>query len=195
MNQNTPDTLNLPIAKNFKSSSGTSSVADCGPQQCGDFDIRIDRDGIWYYQNSPINRLGLVKLFSSVLSKDAIGNYWMTTPVERGTIEVEDVPFLAVELNIKNPGPRQVLTIRTNLHEIVTLDKDHALTIITNPDTEEPLPYITVRDNLRARLTRSVYYEVVDLGVEEPIEGEKLFGVWSADKFFPMGKLTEDDGE
>jgi len=119
----------------------------------------------------------------------------MTTPVERGTIEVEDVPFLAVELNIENPGPRQVLTICTNLHEIVTLDKDHALTIITNPDTEEPSPYITVRDNLRARLTRSVYYEVVDLGVEETIEGEKLFGVWSADKFFPMGKLTEDDGE
>ena len=179
MNQDTPDTNNLPVSTD-------------GPQQCGDFNIRIDRNGIWYYQGSPINRLGLVKLFSSVLSQDAIGNYWMTTPVERGTIEVEDVPFLAVELSIENPGPDQTLNMRTNLHEIVTLDIDHPLSITINPETDEPSPYIMVRDNLKARLTRSVYYEIVELGVEETIEGENLFGVWSTGDFFPLGSLDED---
>ena len=195
MNQKKTDTLNLPMAKNFEASSSQFPVTESAPQQCGDFNIRIDRNGIWYYQNSPINRLGLVKLFSSVLSQDATGNYWMTTPVERGTIEVADVPFLAVDLIIKNPGPSQILSIRTNLHEFVTLDEDHPLIIITNPDTGEPAPYINVRDNLKARLTRSVYYEVVNLGLEEKTKGEKLFGVWSKGIFFPMGKLTEDDGE
>jgi hypothetical protein len=195
MSQNTPDILNLPIVKSFKSTSDGSPITDCSPQQCGNFNIRIDRDGIWYYQNSPISRLGLVKLFSSVLSQDETGNYWMTTPVERGTIEVEDVPFLAVDLDMENSGPSQVLSIRTNLDEVVTLDEDHPLTIITNPNTAEPIPYITIRDNLKARLTRPVYYDVVDLGLEEKINGEKLFGVWSAGVFFPMGKLTEDDGE
>lgn len=179
MNQDTPDTLNMPLPK------GT-------PQQCGDFNIRVDRNGTWYYQNSPINRLGLVKLFSSVLSQDATGNYWMTTPVERGTIEVEDVPFLAVELSVENSGPEQTLSMRTNLHEIVTLDTDHPLTVTTNPETDEPSPYITVRDNLKARLTRAVYYEIVELGVEETIDEENLFGVWSRGKFFSLGSLDED---
>lgn len=195
MNQNTPDILMLPVTKNFKPGSGPSTVSGDGPQQCGDFNMRIDREGVWYYKDSPINRLGLIKLFSSVLSQDATGKYWMTTPAERGTIEVEDVPFLAVELRVENPGPDQVLNLRTNIHEIVTLDADHPLTIITNPDTGEPTPYVTVRDNLKARLTRSVYYEVVDLGVEALNEEENLFGVWSTGKFFPMGKLNKNDGE
>ena len=117
----------------------------------------------------------------------------MTTPVERGTIEVEDVPFLAVELSIENPGPDQTLNMRTNLHEIVTLDIDHPLSITTNPETNEPIPYLTVRDNLKARLTRPVYYEIVDLGVEETIDGESLFGVWSTGEFFPLGTLDEEE--
>ena len=117
----------------------------------------------------------------------------MTTPVERGTIEVEDVPFLAVELSVEKPGPEQTLSMRTNLHEIVTLDIDHPLSITTNPETNEPIPYLTVRDNLKARLTRPVYYEIVDLGVEETIDGESLFGVWSTGEFFPLGTLDEEE--
>ncbi len=156
---------------------------------CGDLDMRIDRDGIWYYNGSPIGRKELVCLFASVLRRDDAGDYWLITPAEAGRIRVEDVPFIAVELFASGAGRDQVLSLRTNVDEIVTLDQDHPLRVDHHPETGEPSPYVTVRERLEARIARSVYYELVDLGVEEAVDRQYLFGVWSSGIFFPMGRL------
>ena len=151
--------------------------------------IRIDRHGVWYYKGSPIHRKSLVYLFASVLTRDASGEYWLVTPRERGRIDVEDAPFIAVELFAARSGHKQILSVRTNVDEIVTIDEDHPITVVTDPKSGEPSPYVTVRQGIDARLSRSVYYELVDLGVEGSCEGVHMFGVWSSDCFFPLGSM------
>jgi uncharacterized protein len=153
----------------------------------GEFNIRIDRNGVWYYEGSPINRKSLVCLFASVLTRDANGDYWLVTPVEKGRVEVEDAPFIAVELYVAGAGSAQILSIRTNVDEIVTIDEDHPITVVTDPGTGEPSPYVTLRQGIVARLSRSVFYELVDLGVEEHIEGAYMVGVWSSGRLFLLG--------
>jgi hypothetical protein len=158
------------------------------PPICGDFNIRIDRNGTWYYQGSPIGRLSLAKLFSTVLRRDEAGDYWLTTPVENGRIEVEDVPFIAVEALMEGEGRRRIVKFRTNLDDIVTLDAAHPLRIVEDAAKGEPRPYINVRANLDARIARAVYYHLVEVG--EPAPGdEKTFGIWSSGQFFPLGRL------
>jgi hypothetical protein len=153
----------------------------------GILNIRIDRDGVWYYEGSPINRKSLVCLFASVLTRDASGAYWLITPAEMGRIDVEDAPFIAVELFTAGAGRDQILSVRTNVDEIVTIDNDHPVTVATNPNSGEPSPYVTLRPGIEARLSRSVYYQLVDLGVEADREGAHMFGVWSSGCFFPLG--------
>jgi hypothetical protein len=152
-----------------------------------DFDLRIGRDGTWYYHDSPIRRLPLAKLFASVLRREADGSYWLVTPAERGRILVEDAPFLAVELTVAGAGQDQTLTFRTNLDEMVAADADHPLRVATDPATGEPSPYVMIRDGLEARLARPVFYQLADLGRDETIDGISAFGVWSGGKFFPLG--------
>lgn len=159
------------------------------PRDCGDFDIRIARDGSWFYRGSSIHRMALVRLFSRVLERDASGQYWLATPAERGRITVEDAPFVAVALAVENPGPRQRLTFRTNVDDIVALDLAHPLRVAEDVVTRTPLPYILVRDGLEARIARPVFYELVDLGREEQLGVETSFGVWSSARFFPLGTL------
>ncbi len=163
------------------------------PNLCGDFSMRIDRNGTWYYRGSPIGRHALVRLFSTVLRRDANGLYWLTTPVENGQIDVEDAPFIGVELIVEGAGRNQIIHIRTNVDDIVRIDKEHPLRVATAPDTGEPRPYVFVRKGLEARLARSVFYHLVDLG-EAEVAGlgdgsEGAFGVWSAGQFFPLGKM------
>ncbi len=153
----------------------------------GTLNIRIDRDGVWYYEGSPINRKSLVRLFASVLTRDANDDYWLATPAEIGRIDVEDAPFIAVELYVAGTGCAQVLSIRTNVDEIVTIDKNHPITIVTDPNTGEPSPYVALRQGIEARLSRSVFYELVELGVEESTEGAHMIGIWSSGCWFPLG--------
>ena len=153
---------------------------------CGVFDIRIDQDGLWFYHGTPIGRKELVKLFASVLTRDDQGRYLLETPVERGVIQVEDAPFVAVELTREGEGPRQKLIFRTNIDEIVTADHEHPLRVATDEKTEEPNPYLLVRPGLEARLTRPVFYELVELGEER---GDTL-GVWSSGEFFTLGSIA-----
>ena len=160
-------------------------------ESCGDFGIRIARDGTWFYQNSPIRRLPLVKLFASVLRREADGGYWLVTPVERGRIEVEDAPFVAVEVEWTGQGREQSLTFRTNLDDKVVAGESHPLGVATDPETGEPRPYILVRGGLEALLLRSVFYHLVERGEETVVNGRPEFGVWSGGKFFPLGNLTE----
>ncbi|MGX9964341.1 DUF1285 domain-containing protein [Roseomonas sp. F4] len=164
--------------------------------ECGDFSMRIARDGSWHYKGSPIGRKELVCLFASVLKREADGSFWLETPVERGRIEVEDAPFVAVEMwwrSCADPctpagatEPRQCLTFRTNLDEMVTADADHPIRVAIDPRTREPRPYITVRPGLEARINRAVFYELVALAEPERIEGRDVLGVWSEGVFFPI---------
>lgn len=159
-------------------------------ERSGDFNLRIGHDGTWYYHDSPIRRVALAKLFSTVLRREADGSYWLVTPVERGRILVEDVPFIAVELDVQGSGRDQILSFRTNLDDRVEAGESHPLRVVTDPRTAEPSPYVMIRDGLEARLARPVFYQLVDLGVEAAVDGIVSFGVWSNGKFFPLGDTT-----
>ena len=195
-----PSTPKATEASVMPKSSDDIELAE-GQTLCGNLDIRIDSEGLWFYHGSPIGRKELVKLFASVLSLDKNGSYWLTTPAEKGEIIVEDVPFQAVEMNVQGMDENQTLTFRTNIDEIIIAGHTHSIRIETNPITEEPSPYIMVRDGLEARLTRAVFYQMVDLGVEMTVEiaqgkaifKEQVFGVWSSGQFFQIGKLTQQN--
>lgn len=169
--------------------TGEASVARPArrPIDCGPLGMRIARDGTWYYHGTPIGRKEMVRLFASVLTRRPDGSYWLVTPVEEGSIEVEDVPFLAVELSVEGEGRAARLTFRTNLDDRVTLDSDHPLRVAA--DEHGTPPYLTVRDGLEARLTRAVYYELAEMGGEEELGRERLYGIWSSGTFFPLGRL------
>ncbi len=173
--------------------SGTR--ADQHPNQdedCGDFGIRIDRNGTWYYRGSPIGRKPMVKLFSTVLNRRDDGSYWLTTPVENGRIEVEDVPYIAVEVMHAGEGAAQEIDFRTNLDHHVPLGADHALRVDVDETTGEPSPYVHVEKGLEARLARSVFYHLIDLAEEDEQNGRAVLGVRSRGVFFPIGDLPGD---
>ena len=156
-----------------------------------DLDMRIARDGTWFYRGSPIHRMPLVKLFASVLRRESDGAYWLVTPAERGRVTVEDAPFIAVAVDREGEGRDQRLIFRTNLDEIVAAGPDHMLRIEMAGDGT-PAPYILVRPGLEARIARAAFYELVELGGGELIAGESQFGVWSCGMFFPLGDLDEE---
>ena len=166
-------------------------------ESCGDFDIRIARDGTWYYKGTPINRLPLVKLFASVLRREPYGSHWLVTPVERGTILVEDAPFVAVDVD-RHPASAAdedaELIFRTNLDETVVAGPDHPIRVDIDADTGEPAPYIEVRDGLEALINRATFYRLVEFAVEraDPAGGHGVLGVWSKGRFFPLGPADGD---
>jgi hypothetical protein len=166
------------------------SGAPGAPRDCGHFDIRIAQDGSWFYRGSPINRAALVRLFSSVLERSDAGDYWLLTPAERGRIDVDDAPFLAVALEVQNPGPAQTLRFRTNVEDWVTLDAGHPLRLRRDTVTGADIPYILVRQRLEARLARPVYYELIELGREERVGDTAQFGIWSMGTFFPLASTA-----
>jgi hypothetical protein len=153
---------------------------------CGDFDIRIDADGTWYYRGSPIGRKRLVRLFASVLHCDEAGQHWLITPAERGRVTVDEVPFTAVEVVAEGSGRRQRLRFRTNVDDWVEAGPEHPVRLSLAPDSGESRPYILVRERLWARILRSVYYHLVDLASERRVDGERQLGLWSNQTFFPL---------
>jgi len=171
------------------------------PTEHGDLPFLIKRDGTWLYRGSPIQRKELVCLFSSVLLRDAAGAYWLETPAERGRIQVEDTPWVAVELDWTRCGAerQQCLTFRTNVDQVVTAGPEHPIRVAHNALTCEPTPYLLVRPGnggppLEARISRAVYYELVALAVPGCCAGRKQLGVWSCGVFFPLGDLPACDG-
>ena len=157
------------------------------PIDCGHFDIRIGRDGTWYYRGSAIQRKPLVKLFSSVLKRDSDGQFWLETPVEKGRIDVDDAPFLAVALEVTGEGASQTLTFYTNIDQIVTVDSEHPIRVEIDPITEEPSPYVVVSETIDALIARSIFYQLVDLAVS--YKDDKILGVWSSGLFFELGSF------
>lgn len=152
------------------------------PDFCGDIDMRIARDGTWYYLGSPIGRKPMVRLFSTILRHDADGKFYLVTPVEKVGIRVDDAPFVAIEMTVEGAGPEQVLRFRTNVDDWVTAGPEHPIRVAIDPKTEEPSPYIHVRARLEALIARAVFYDLVDLAAER----DGRLGVWSAGVFFPI---------
>jgi hypothetical protein len=148
------------------------------------YDIKILKDGTWLYGGTPITRLNMVKLFASVLKKDDNADYWLETPYEKGRITVEDVPFTAVEVQIKED--EQTLLFRTNLDEWIAAGPEHKLRVGMEQNTKTPLPYIHVRNGLEARIARPVYYELAKIAVENE---KGIYGVWSQKEFYPIDSL------
>jgi len=155
------------------------------PPFCGDLDMRIASDGTWFYLKTPIGRAALVKLFASVLRREG-DKYFLVTPVEKCGITVEDAPFLAVELRAEQADHGRVLHFRTNVDDWVACDRDHALRFEREAETGGLKPYLHVRRNLWAKVTRALFYDLVELGEERDLGGERMFGVASAGEFFAM---------
>jgi len=175
-----------------ESASGTPGTkADRPPPFCGDIDIRIAADGTWFHEGGPIGRLPLVKLFASVLQRDAEGDYWLVTPVERARIRVEDVPFIAVEMFVEGDGQAQTIRFRTNLDDEVIVGPDHAIVFRQSPDQPQKAPYVLVRNGMEARLSRAVYYDLAEYLVERTIDGTVMLGIWSSGRYFPFATREE----
>tara|TARA_R100000005_G_C4998363_1_gene205058 strand:- start:227 stop:811 length:585 start_codon:yes stop_codon:yes gene_type:complete len=161
------------------------------PEFCGDLDMRIARDGTWFYLGSPIGRKPLVRLFSGVIRYDDDKEYYLVTPVEKIRITVDDAPFVAVEMFVDGKGRDRTISFRTNVDDFVIMDAEHPFRLEIDPETKEPSPYVLVRANLEALINRPVFYELVNLAEEENIDGQARFGFWSSGEFFELG-LVDD---
>ena len=156
-------------------------VEQWNPDHCGDSEMRIARDGTWFHQGSPIGREAMVRLFSTILRREADGSYVLVTPVEKLSIEVEDAPFLAVELKSEGDGRDRALAFRLNTGELIPAGPDNPIRV--RETTDGPHPYLQVRGGLEALATRAVYYELMNLALDE---GAEPVGLWSNGAFFAL---------
>ena len=160
------------------------------PPFCGDLDMRIARDGTWFYLGTPIGRKEMVRLFSTIIRRDG-DDYFLVTPVEKVGIIVDDAPFVAVDFTTKGTGQDQILTFETNVGDFAVAGPDHPIRVVRDPETGEPSPYVLVRANLEALIDRKSFYRLVDIGTHEDCDGEPWFGIWSSGKFFPVIRSAE----
>ena len=178
----------LKLAQQAENAGGLPPVEKWNPPHCGDIGMKIARDGVWYYQGSPIGRKKLTRLFSTILRRDADDKHYLVTPVEKIIVEVEDAPFLAVELEAEGAGEKQKLYFRTNVDDVVMAGTAHPLRFEIDPHSQEPSPYIHIRGRLEALINRAVFYHLVELGSQAEIDGAPQFGIWSDGTFFPIAK-------
>jgi hypothetical protein len=169
---------------------GPPPVERWNPPFCGDLDMRIASDGTWFYLKTPIGRPALVKLFASVLKREG-DKYFLVTPVEKCGIKVEDAPFMAVELDIKESSAGRALNFRTNVDDWVECGPEHALRFEPEAETGGLKPYLHVRRDLWAKVTRTLFFDLVELGEEREVGGEAMFGVSSMGVFFPMAPADQ----
>ena len=160
------------------------------PPFCGDIDMTISKSGKWYYMGSEIKRPAMVKLFSGILRLESDNSYYLVTPVEKVRIQVEDAPFVAVAITKEQSEGMNTVTFRTNLNDEIVLSKENPLSIEIKKNNE-PSPYITVRNNLRALISRSVFYELVDLAETIPIDGVPYLAIKSQGEIFKIHKAED----
>ena len=184
----TPDAEGLLASVNAAKTRGLPPVHLWNPPFCGDLDMRIARDGTWFYQGTPIGRPGLVKLFSSILKLEN-DKFFLVTPVEKVGIIVDDAPFVAIDFDAKGQGETQNLIFQTHVEDRVTASPDHPIRVERDPETGEPSPYVHVRAGLEALIDRKSFYRLVELGVHH----EGWFGVWSGGVFFEIIPSDELD--
>ncbi len=174
----------LSILSGGQSPSEAGAANDAGIR---DFGIRIARDGTWFHNGLPFTRLPLVKLFSTVLRRAPNGDYLLQTPVEKGRIEVEDAPFVAVEMIVEGEGRERRLHFRTNIDEWVEAGPDHPIWLNVNEASGEPSPYVIVKSGIEARIARPVFYDLVELAEDH----DTHFGVWAGNVFHPLSEAQE----
>ena len=160
------------------------------PPFCGDIDMTISKSGKWYYMGSEIKRPAMVKLFSGILRLESDNSYYLVTPVEKVRIQVEDAPFVAVAITKEQSEGMNTVTFRTNLNDEIVLSKENPLSIEIKKN-DDPSPYITVRNNLRALISRSVFYELVDLAETIPIDGVPYLAIKSQGEIFKIHKVED----
>ena len=160
------------------------------PPFCGDLDMRIATNGTWFYLKTPIGRPAMVKLFASVLKREG-EKYFLVTPVEKCGITVDDAPFMAVEMQVEKAGADQVLHFRTNVDDWVACGPEHTLRFEPEAGTGGLKPYLHVRRDLWAKVTRALFYDLVELGEEREVAGERMFGVASGGVFFSMAPADQ----
>jgi hypothetical protein len=175
------------VSRELAKARGPAPVHLWNPPFCGDINMRIAADGLWYYMNSPIGRLPLVKLFSSVLRLDDDGKFYLVTPVEKCGIKVDDAPFFAVRMRVEGDGQARVVHFETQVEEEVAVGPEHPLRFADEEGTGGLKPYVLIRRNLEALVSRALFYDLVALG---EVQGE-WFGVWSSGQFFPMKKAAD----
>ena len=162
------------------------------PPFCGDLDMRIARDGTWFYMGTPIGRPALVRLFSTILKREG-DKHFLVTPVEKVGIRVDDAPFLAVEMRKERDSRGPLLRFRTNVDDWVACEPGHGLRFEMAADGGIT-PYLHVRADLWAKVTRALYYDLVDMGEERVVDGRPMFGVASSGEFFAMADAAQVRG-
>lgn len=158
------------------------------PPYCGEIDMRIAADGTWYYLGTPIGRKEMVKLFSKVLRKED-DNFFLVTPVEKVKIIVDDAPFLAISVQPIKMDNKNALVFTTQVDDEIILNLDNPIKVLVNADINTPQPYILARSKLWAKLSRPVYYELINIAEEKVIDSETHLGVNSLGDFFSLGTL------
>ena len=165
-------------------------VMSWNPPFCGDLDIRIARNGTWYYLGTPIGRFELVKLFSSIL-KIEDGKYFLVTPVEKVGIKVDDAPFVAVDFNEIEITGEKALKFETQVGDEVIASDKNPIRVVRDAVSDEPAPYIHIRNGLDALIDRKTFYRLIDIGQHKKYENDDWFGIESASAFFPIIKSEE----
>lgn len=165
---------------------GPAPVHRWNPEHCGEIGLRIDADGTWVYGGSPIGRKALVRLFSTIMRKDADGLHYLVTPVEKIVVEVADAPFRAVEMEVKGEGRTQILSFRTNVDDTVIAGPDNPLRFERDAANDGVKPYIVVRGGLEALVTRALTYDLIALARTNRIGNTDHLGVWSSGVFFAV---------
>lgn len=174
------------IAEAGGSERGLPPVERWNPDFCGDLDMEIAADGLWYYLGTPIGRPALVKLFASVLRKDEDGKTYLVTPVEKIGIRVVDAHFVAVSMGVDGAGDDQTITFRTNVDDVITVGPDNPMRFEIEPETMGLKPYVHVRGRLEALVNRALMYDIVALGEHMEIDGVSMFAVRSGGMVFPI---------
>lgn len=174
------------ISRATRAGKGAAPVERWNPDFCGDLDMEIKQDGTWFYLGTPIGRMPLVQLFSTVLRKDADGKTYLVTPVEKVGIRIVDAPFIAVEMDVSGSGDDQVITFRTNVGDVVEAGPGNPLRFVDEDETGGLKPYVLVRGRLEALVARPVMYELVAHGEEIDVGGRKMFAVRSKGEVYPI---------
>ncbi|WP_419255777.1 DUF1285 domain-containing protein [Caulobacter sp. ErkDOM-YI] len=151
------------------------------PAYCGEIDIRIRKDGVWFHEGTPIGREALVRLFSTVLRLDPDG-YHLVTPAEKMKITVEDAPFIAVRVDRVG----DTLRFETNVGDVVEAGPDNIIRVEIDPATGEPRPYLHVRRGLEALIARPVFYELAEMATPRETADGAVFGISSNGAWFPI---------
>ena len=173
------------LLKAAASGKGPPPVERWNPPYCGDIGMAIRGDGTWFYQGSPIGRIALVRLFASVLRKDADGKHYLVTPAEKIDVTVADAPFMAVEMEVEGAGDAQTLILRTNVDDIVRVGPANPLRFVVEVGSGGLKPYVLVRGRLEALVTRALYYDLVEMAVAGRQGGDAI-GVWSGGVWWEM---------